>query len=157
MKVVIYILLFFVFSTPVKAGAFSEIFGSEGAAGIANEKTRNLSWTIQYLTLSGSIAFAVKQLYDTGFLQPIGFVPESMIELSPLAYKKNFLISDQDADVLAVNQKVNRLNHLNDLKKRALASKFSYKSIESRNNSNFFKSLSKRSQRDFLIGRYLNE
>ena len=46
MKVVIYILLFFVFSTPVKAGAFSEIFGSEGAAGIANEKTRNLSWTI---------------------------------------------------------------------------------------------------------------
>jgi len=157
MRVVIYILLFFVFSTPVKAGAFSEIFGSEGAAGISNEKTRNLSWTIQYLTLSGSIAFVAKQLYDSGFMAPIGFVPESMTELSPLAYKKNFLISDNDASILAVNQKISRLNHINDLKKRSIATRFTYKSMESRNKSNFLKSISKRNQRQFLINRYLNE
>ena len=52
---------------------FSEVFGSEGAAGIQNPKTRSLSYTLQYLTLSGSIGYVVKKLNDSGFFEPLGF------------------------------------------------------------------------------------
>ena len=38
-------LLFYSFST--KSNTFSEVFGSEGAAGIENPKTRSLSYTLQ--------------------------------------------------------------------------------------------------------------
>ena len=79
------------FSSTVKANAFSEVFGSEGAAGISDSKMRSLSYTFQYFTLVGSIGYVAKQLYNSGFMEPLGLMPESIHNLSPLAYKDNFL------------------------------------------------------------------
>ena len=62
-----YFILFFLGSN-LKANAFTEIFGSEGAAGINNPKIRSLSYAFQYLTFSGSIGYIGKQLFDSGFL-----------------------------------------------------------------------------------------
>ena len=74
----------------VQANAFTEIFGSEGAAGINNPKIRSLSYAFQYLTLSGSIGYVGKQLFDSGFLSPLSLNPDSISSLSPLGYKDYF-------------------------------------------------------------------
>ena len=81
------------FSSTVKANAFSEVFGSEGAAGIGDSKIRSLSYTFQYFTLVGSLGYVAKQLYNSGFMEPLGLMPDSIHNLSPLAYKDNFLIN----------------------------------------------------------------
>ena len=93
MRFFLFILVFiFTLNQNVKANAFTEIFGSEGAAGIKNPKIRSLSYAFQYLTFTGSIGYVGKQLFDSGFLSPLGLTPESINNLSPLGYKDNFTI-----------------------------------------------------------------
>ena len=58
---IFYFILFFL-SSDLKANAFTEIFGSEGAAGINNPKIRSLSYAFQYLTFSGSIGYLRKTI-----------------------------------------------------------------------------------------------
>ncbi len=158
MKLLLKILLLYLFlNNSVKANAFSEVFGSEGAAGLENSKIRSLSYTFQYFTLVGSIGYLAKQLYNSGFMEPIGFVPDSISNLSPLAYKKDFLINNHTADVYAVSKKVDKINFVNDYKNELFRNKFSVKSIEMRNNSNFSRSLFLNDERNGLIERYLNE
>jgi hypothetical protein len=158
MRIFIKILfLYLFFNSYAKANAFSEVFGSEGASGIANSKIRSLSYTFQYFTLVGSIGYLTKQLYNSGFMEPVGFVPDSINNLSPLAYKKDFLINNHTADVYAVSKKVDQINFINDYKNELFRNKFSVKSIEMRNNSNFSRSLFLNDERNELINRYLNE
>tara|TARA_X000000368_G_C22774142_1_gene598519 strand:- start:212 stop:688 length:477 start_codon:yes stop_codon:yes gene_type:complete len=152
-----FLIIFFLLHTNVKASTFSEVFGSEGAAGINNPKIRDLSFTLQYFTLVGSVGYIAKQLFESGYLSPIGLVPDSINNLSPLAYKNNFNFSPYDAKVFSVNAKVDQMNIINDYKRSLANNKFSFKSIERRNNSNFFKSETYKNQRDNLIDRYLSE
>ncbi len=152
-----FLVIYFLLHTNVNANAFSEVFGSEGAAGINNSKIRSLSYTFQYFTLIGSVGYLAKQLFESGYLSPIGLVPDSINNLSPLAYKNNFNFSLHDAKVVSVNAKVDQMNIINDYKRSLANNKFSFKSIELRNNSNFFKSETYKNQRDKLIDRYLNE
>ena len=145
------------FGSTVKANAFSEVFGSEGAAGIGDSKIRSLSYTFQYFTLVGSIGYVAKQLYNSGFMEPLGLMPESIHNLSPLAYKDNFLINKYNASAYAVGEKVENLNMLNDYNIEIAKDPFSVQSIESRNNFNFNKSSSLKIERNELIDRYLND
>ena len=62
-------------SHDVNANAFSEVFGSEGASGINNSKIRSLSYTFQYFTVVGSIGYVAKQLFDSGYLNPLDSFP----------------------------------------------------------------------------------
>ena len=64
------------FCSQLKSNTFSEVFGSEGAAGIENPKTRSLSYTLQYATLAGSIGYVLKNLHDSSFLDPFGLPPD---------------------------------------------------------------------------------
>lgn len=144
-------------SHDVNANAFSEVFGSEGASGINNSKIRSLSYTFQYFTVVGSIGYVAKQLFDSGYLEPIGLVPESISNLSSLAYTPGFSINEHNAKIIAVNQKTNEINLINDYAKEMNKNPFSSKSIEFRNNSNFKNSIFKKDQRAELIDRYLNE
>lgn len=96
------------------AGSFSTIFGSEGASSVGNPKARSLSYTLQYLTLTGISGYVAKQLFDTGFLEPIGFTPESYKSLSPLAYKKKKIFISQKQKILIQNK--NRVFKLNRIK-----------------------------------------
>ena len=147
--------LFVVFlASSVKPNAFSEVFGSEGAAGINNSKIRSLSYTFQYLTLSGSIGYVGKQLFNSGFMEPLGLVPDTILNLSPLAYKNPYSINSHNAEILAVKEKSNKLNILNKIKNDLTEQKFSVRSIELRNNSNFSKSLINFNDRNSLLEKY---
>ena len=158
MKIFLKTLLFCIFfGSTVKANAFSEVFGSEGAAGIGDSKIRSLSYTFQYFTLVGSIGYVAKQLYNSGFMEPLGLMPESIHNLSPLAYTENFLINKYNASAYAVGEKVENLNMLNDYNIETAKNPFSVQSIESRNNFNFNKSSSLKIERNELIERYLND
>ena len=158
MKIFFKTLVFCIFfSSTVKANAFSEVFGSEGAAGIGDSKIRSLSYTFQYFTLVGSIGYVAKQLYNSGFMEPLGLMPESIHNLSPLAYKDNFLINKYNASAYAVGEKIENLNMLNDFNVEAAKNSFSFRSIESRNNFNFNKSSQLNNERNELINRYLND
>ena len=158
MKIFFKTLIFCIFfSSVVKANAFSEVFGSEGAAGIGDSKIRSLSYTFQYFTLVGSIGYVAKQLYNSGFMEPLGLMPESIHNLSPLAYKDNFIINKYNASAYAVGEKIENLNMLNDFNVEAAKNSFSFRSIESRNNFNFNKSTQLNIERNELINRYLND
>ena len=84
-------------------------FLTEGASGINNSKIRSLSYTFQYFTVVGSIGYVAKQLFDSGYLEPIGLVPESISNLSSLAYTPGFSINEHNAKIIAVNQKLMKL------------------------------------------------
>ena len=158
MKISLKTLIFCIFfSSTVKANAFSEVFGSEGAAGIGDSKIRSLSYTFQYFTLVGSIGYVAKQLYNSGFMEPLGLMPESIHNLSPLAYKDNFIINKYNASAYAVGEKIENLNMFNDFNVEAAKKPFSIRSIESRNNFNFNKSSQLNNERNELIKRYLND
>ena len=90
-------------------------------------------------------------------MEPLGLMPESIHNLSPLAYKDNFLINKYNASAYAVGEKVENLNMLNDYNIEIAKDPFSVQSIESRNNFNFNKSSSLNIERNELIERYLND
>tara|TARA_Y100001954_G_C15460660_1_gene430688 strand:- start:156 stop:629 length:474 start_codon:yes stop_codon:yes gene_type:complete len=145
------------FCSELKSNTFSEVFGSEGAAGIENPKTRSLSYTLQYATLAGSIGYVLKSLHDSNFLDPLGLTPDSIENLSKLAYKKNFLLDKHDANIISVNQRVDKLNYLNNLEKSLFNKKYSSRMIEFRNNNNFSKSVINSNNRNFLMERYFEK
>ena len=158
MRFFVFLLIFlFLSHKSVQANAFTEIFGSEGAAGINNPKIRSLSYAFQYLTLSGSIGYVGKQLFDSGFLSPLSLNPDSINSLSPLGYKDFFKINNHNANILAVKASVDEINLANNLKNQLTRNKFSFKSIEFRNNTNFSKSIYNFEERDQLIERYIND
>ena len=141
----------------LKSNAFSEVFGSEGAAGIENPKSRSLSYTLQYATLAGSIGYVLRSLHDSNFLEPLGLTPDSIENLSKLAYKKNFLLDKHDANIILVNQKVDKLNYINNMEKSLFNKKYSSRMIELRNNNNFSKSVINSNNRNILMERYFDK
>ncbi len=145
------------FCSELKSNTFSEVFGSEGAAGIENPKTRSLGYTLQYATLAGSIGYVLKSLHDSNFLDPLGLTPDSIENLSKLAYKKNFLLDKHDANIISVNQRVDKLNYLNNLEKSLFNKKYTSRMIEFRNNKNFSKSAINSNNRNFLMERYFEK
>lgn len=153
---IFYLILFFLGSN-LKASAFTEIFGSEGAAGINNPKIRSLSYAFQYLTLSGSIGYLGKQLFDSGFFSPFNIVPDEIINLSPLGYKDYFTTNTHNANILSVKARSDQINLVNNFRNQMNNNTFSFKSIEFRNNGNFSKSIYNLNERDQLIDRYLND
>ena len=90
-------------------------------------------------------------------MEPLGLMPESIHNLSPLAYKDNFLINKYNASAYAVGEKIENLNMLNDFNIEAAKNSFSFRSIESRNKFNFNKSSQLNNERNELINRYLND
>ena len=153
MRFIVLILLLFLFKD-VQSNSFTEIFGKEGESGVLNPKTRSLSYTLQYATLAGSIGFVLKQLHDTGFMEPLGYSPNYFEELSPLAYKKNFIIDKHAASILGVNQRVDKLNYINNLKEKIALNRYSIKSIEERSSYNFSKSINNFTDRNMILERY---
>ena len=154
---IILFLFTFSFCSQLKSNTFSEVFGSEGAAGIENPKSRSLSYTLQYATLAGSIGYVLRSLHDSNFLDPLGLTPDSIENLSKLAYKKNFLLDKHDANIILVNQKVDKLNYINNMEKSLFNKKYSSRMIELRNNNNFSKSVINSNNRNILMERYFDK
>lgn len=145
-------------SFDVSSDSFSEeIFGKEGANGIANPRTRSLSFAFQYLTVTGSIGYVVKKLYDGAFFEPFGILPDRLIEASPLAYGSYKPIDSHTSKIIGVKQNLDYLNHTRNLRENYLNNKFSNSSIEIRNNSNLISSQNNSITRQNLINRYYND
>ena len=105
MRFIILILIFFFFKD-VQSNSFTEIFGSEGESGVLNSKTRSLSYALQYLTITGTAGYFIKQLHDNAFFEPLGFTPDALVKSSPLAYGKSEIIDSHTANIIRINQKV---------------------------------------------------
>ena len=155
MKYLFTILILFFASTNLKAGgSFSTVFGSEGASSINNSKARSLSYSLQYLTLSGAIGYSIKQLHDTGFLEPFGLNSSNNIKISPLAYDKS-KIFDKTSKLLRNNkQEINRINEILSARKFKINNTPSFQSIRNQNLTNFNSSISNKEKRDLLIQSY---
>ena len=114
MKYIIVFFLLFFFTEKVHAGSFTTIFGSEGATSVSNSKARSLSYSLQYLTVSGSIGFVAKQLFEGGFFEPLGFIPDSYKSLSPLAYDKDIIktLSRKQNLIVKTKEEIYKLNNI---------------------------------------------
>jgi hypothetical protein len=114
MKYIIVFFLLFFFTEKLHAGSFTTIFGSEGATSVSNSKARSLSYSLQYLTVSGSIGFVAKQLFEGGFFEPLGFIPDSYKSLSPLAYDKDVIktLSRKQNLIVKTKEEIYKLNNI---------------------------------------------
>ena len=117
MKNVIIFSLFFFLAAKVNAGSFTTIFGSEGAASVGNSKARSLSYSLQYLTISGFTGYVTKQLFETGFFEPLGFIPDSYKSLSPLAYDEGITkaLSRKQKLIFKSKEQVYRINNISKI------------------------------------------
>ena len=148
------IILIFVSTNSHAGGSFSTIFGSEGSASIKNSKARSLSYSLQYLTLSGAIGYSIKQLHDTGFLEPFGLNSANNIKISPLAYDKSKFF-DKTSSLLRNNkQEINRINEILSARKFKINNTPTFQSIRNQNLTNFNSSISNKEKRDLLIQSY---
>ena len=156
MKHIILILSLLIFRD-VNSNSFTEIFGKEGESGVLNSKTRSLSYALQYLTITGTAGYFLKQLHDNAFFEPLGFVPDSLVRSSPLAYGKTEIIDSHTANIIRINQKVEKLNFSNQLKENFIKNRYSARSIEIKNNSNISNSEIRFLSRERLTKRYLDD
>ena len=74
-----------------------------------------------------------------------------------MAYGKSNILDVHEANIIGVNQKVEYMNYVNNLKDEYLLNKFSPKSIEFRNNSNLLLSQDNTLKREKLLMRYTND
>ena len=93
---------------------------------------------------------------DKALIISVGDEVENTNGLRPLIYNY-FKINNHDANILAVKASVEEINLANNFKNELSKNKFSFKSIEFRNNSNFSRSLYNFEERDQLIERYIND
>ena len=156
MRFIVLILLSFLFKD-VQSNSFTEIFGKEGESGVLNPKTRSLSYALQYLTVTGTAGYFLKQLHDNAFFEPFGFTPDSLVKSSPLAYGKSEIIDSHTANIIRINQKVEKMNYSNLLKEELIKNRYSSRSIEIKNNSNLSNSEIRLLERERLTKRYLND
>ncbi|MBH43253.1 MAG: hypothetical protein CMP25_00490 [Rickettsiales bacterium] len=155
MKYIITILILILLSTNLHAGgSFSTIFGSEGSASIKNSKARSFSYSLQYLTLSGAIGYTIKQLYDTGFLEPFGLNSANNLNISPLAYDKSKIFNKTSILLRNNKQDINRINEILSARKFKINNTPTFQSLRNRNSINFNTSISNKEKRDLLIQSY---
>ena len=153
----IFLILVVLFFKDVHSNSFTEIFGNEGESGVLNSKSRSLSYALQYLTVTGTAGYFLKQLHDNAFFEPLGFVPESLVKSSPLAYGKYEVIDSHTANIVRINEKVDIMNYSNQLKEKLVRNRYSSKSIEVKNNNNINNSEIRFLERERLTKRYLDD
>tara|TARA_B100000989_G_C19509430_1_gene458195 strand:- start:1502 stop:1981 length:480 start_codon:yes stop_codon:yes gene_type:complete len=136
------------------SGSFSTIFGSEGSTSIKNSKARSLSYSLQYITLSGAIGFSIKQLYDTGFLEPFGLNAEKNLKISPLAYDKSKTFNKTSSFLRTNKQEINRINEIMSARKFKINNTPTTQSIRNQSLTSIDSSIFNKEKRDFLIQSY---
>lgn len=141
----------------VNSSSFSELFGSEGASGIANSKTRSLSWSLQYLTFSGATGLILNNLYDTGFFEPFGLQPRIYKEMSPLAYDKKYFTKTIDGNLRNAKDIIFRKNEILRINNIKLSNQPAFSMIKNENEVLFDDYILKKNNRDLLIKGFFDE
>jgi len=145
------IIVFLFFCKSVQSGTFTE-GTSNPIMGISNQETITLA--PQFLVISTSVGYIGKQMYRTGFFSPIGLLPQQIKKLSPLAYKSNKLVKKKNVKLLACNEKVEKLNQINNLDYSLSVAESSPTFFEFGSNCNFQNSSKKIKQIKRLSNRY---
>ena len=147
---------FLIFNGAV-AGSFSELFGSEGAAGIANPKTRSLSWSMQYLTFAGTTGLIIKNLHDNGFFEPFGFTPDLYKKMSPLAYDKKLSKNFVNSNIRKSKELIFRKNEILKINERLAYRQPPFALIKNEQEILFDDVLSKKEIREKLTRSYFEK
>ena len=153
MKKLIIVILIIFFSNSAKAGSFSEVFGSEGSSAVSNPQTRTLSYSLQYLVFSGATGFVVKQLFETGFFEPLGIIPDTFKELSPLAYDKSKQFS-KFSNLENAKNEIYSLNDFSTMKEIKFKNSPSFNGINNQKSSLINDFMIKKEKRNYLINKY---
>ena len=91
MNVIIFF-IFFLFNSSSLAGAFTENTANANTAGTSTVSKTVVPIPLQNIVIGTSVGYIGQQIYESGGLASIGLLPESVKNLSPLAYdKQNFL------------------------------------------------------------------
>ena len=151
-KLILAVLTIFLFNS-AKAGSFSEVFGSEGSSAVSNPQTRSLSYSLQYLAFSGATGFVVKQLFETGFFEPLGIIPDTFKDLSPLAYDKSKQFSKY-SNLENTKNEIYSLNDFSTIKKIKFKNSPTFKGINNQKRSLINDFMIKKEKRDYLINKY---
>tara|TARA_X000000950_G_C13719420_1_gene579579 strand:+ start:171 stop:644 length:474 start_codon:yes stop_codon:yes gene_type:complete len=147
--------LILLLGTQVYAGSFSRstLFGSEADSSVTNPEIRSLSYSLQYMTFAGISSYFVKQLHDNGFFGPIGFKPDYLQSLSPLAYG-NF--PDKiNKSLLDAKNDIHRRNEILIMREKLLKSPTNSTQLLRESESMFETFLSNEENRLELISRYI--
>lgn len=135
------------------AGSFSQsLFGSEGESSITNPEIRSLSYTLQYMTFAGISSYFVKQLHDDGFFGPIGFKPDYLESISPLAYGKS--PKKINKSLRDAKESIYRKNEILITRDQLLGSPSNTFQLSQENQSIFNDFIFKEDNRNKLISRY---
>ncbi len=149
-RYIIFVILFF--CKPLNSGTFTEGIANE-ITGISNQKA--MTWTPQFFAITSSVGYVGKQMFQSGLLSPIGFLPQQIKELSPLAYKQYKFEKNKSIKLFACNEKVGRLNQLDNKVDQFIDANYSSYFVGLDSNCNFQNSSKKIDQIDKLTNRYL--
>ena len=89
------VIIFFIFSLfnfNSLAGAFTENTANANAVGTSTVSKTVIPIPLQNIVIGSSLGYIGQQLYETGGMASIGLLPDSVKNLSPLAYKQNFIL-----------------------------------------------------------------
>ena len=90
------IIVFFIFSLfnfNSLAGAFTENTANVNTAGTSTVSKTVVPIPLQNIVIGTSLGYIGQQIYESGGMASIGLLPESVKNLSPLAYdKQNFIL-----------------------------------------------------------------
>ena len=155
MKIILLIVTFTMSFGAVRSSSFSEIFGSEGSSAIENPAARSLSYSLQYLAFSGITGFFIKQLHDTGFLEPLGFTPNYYKKMSPLAYDKSKFLDSIGSNLTLTRETVSKANELLNLKNQFIQNGPNLTLLKNQSEFLIENSIRDDFKRKLLIERYL--
>ena len=92
MNVIIFF-IFFLFNSSSLAGAFTENTANANTAGTSTVSKTVVPIPLQNIVIGTSLGYIGQQIYESGGMASIGLLPESVKNLSPLAYEKqNFIL-----------------------------------------------------------------
>ena len=139
--------------TKTLAGSFSQsLFGSEGESSISNPEIRSLSYTLQYMTFAGISSYFVKQLHDDGFFGPIGFKPNYLESISPLAY--GTFPKKSNKNLRNAKESIYRKNEILIIRDKLLSSPSNSFQLTQESQITFNDFISREENRNELIARY---
>ena len=153
----ILILVLILFCRQANSGAFAESTVSQSAGGSLAITKKAIS-PLQSAVVYGSISYVGKQLFDSGFLSPIGLIPKNIKKLSPLAYENSLIPTISNHRLIVCNEKVSSLNHLVNSRNDSDKSNYFF-NAKNKNNGcdSFSKSIYESEQSKHLANRYLKD
>ena len=110
MNVIIFF-IFFLFNSSSLAGAFTENTANANTAGTSTVSKTVVPIPLQNIVIGTSLGYIGQQIYESGGMASIGLLPESVKNLSPLAYEKQNFILQSNPKLKECKKIIDVANH----------------------------------------------